>query len=235
MSLTCVSCFWKVDNKHGDRYFEWFKNSLRVNCPYVFFSDKEGIEIIKKYRENLPTFYIECEIKDFYTFKYKNVVRTNPRHCPSVELNLIWNEKIFLLQKAYDLNPFQSDWFKWIDAGICVYRDTPPPVTNLHTINILNSLPKDKFIYSSSTQYIPNLVSTTNYYHHISGTFILHKNIINQFVEIYKLYLDKLWDKNNIWTEQVIYTHIYKDYPSLFFKLCDGYGSILTYLYDTQL
>jgi hypothetical protein len=43
--------------------------------------------------------------------------------------------------------------------------------------------------------------------------------------------LEKLLDKNNIWTEQVLLTHIYKDNPNLFFKLCDGYGEIVKYLF----
>lgn len=70
-----------------------------------------------------------------------------------------------------------------------------------------------------------------NYYHHISGTFLIHKSLIDTFVNIYQLYLEKLVDKNNIWTEQVLLTHIYKDHPELFFKLCDGYGEIIKYLY----
>jgi hypothetical protein len=44
-NMTCVSGFWKVDNKNGNKYKDWFKNSLKINCPYVFFSDKETIDI----------------------------------------------------------------------------------------------------------------------------------------------------------------------------------------------
>ena len=96
----------------------------------------------------------------------------------------------------------------------------------------INNLPKDKFIYSSSNEYNQDLVSKICYYHHISGTsYIVHKNIINKFVDIYKLFLDKLVDKNNIWTDQVILTHIFHDNPTIFFKLCDGYGSVTEYLF----
>jgi hypothetical protein len=84
---------------------EWFENSLQINCPYVFFGNKETIEIVKQYRKSLPTFYIEYDIQDFVTNKYKHKMLTHPIHCPSVELNMIWNEKIFLIQKAFKLNP----------------------------------------------------------------------------------------------------------------------------------
>ena len=72
-------------------------------------------------------------------------------HCPSVELNLIWNEKIFLIQRALELNIFESDYFIWIDAGISIFRDITPPSYSFPNINKLINLPKDKFIYSSSS------------------------------------------------------------------------------------
>ena len=227
---TCVSSYYKIKNKHGDKFNDWFKNTLSIRCPYVIFSNKEGIEIIKQYRSSYPTYYIELNIEDFYTYKYKDNILTHPVHCPSVELNLIWNEKIFMLQKAYMLNPFNSEWFKWIDAGICIYRDIYPPQNIFPQFDKVNKLPKDKFIYSSSLCYNKDLVTKTNYYHHISGTYIIHKNMINQIVTIYMEYLDKLIDKHNIWTDQVVLTHIYKDNPDLFFKLCNGYGEITNYL-----
>ena len=156
----------------------------------------------------------------------------HPIHCPSVELNLIWNEKIFLIQKAKNINPFNSEYFLWIDAGICTYRNIKPPKNNFPDLNKVNSLPKDKFIYSSSDIYNPDLIKKDNYYHCISGTsYLLHQTIIDKFVEIYKIYLEKLIDKNNIWTDQIVLSHIYKDYNDLFFKLGDTYGEIVKKLF----
>jgi hypothetical protein len=232
MSLTCVSSYFPVKNKHNDKYNEWFKNTLSVNCPYVFFTSKNSIDLIKKFRKNLPTYYIVCEIEDFYTYKYKDKMISHPVHCPSVELNLIWNEKIFMLQTASHINPFKSEWFHWIDAGICVYRERCPSQTEFTNINNLNTLPKDKLIYSQSEKYDKTLISKTNYYHHISGTFLIHKNFIDFFLTFYKDYLDKLIDRNNIWTDQVIHTHIHKDNPEMYFKLCNGYGKISEYLFN---
>ena len=232
MSLTCVTGYWNVKNKHNDKYNEWFKNTLSINCPYIIFTDINSIDMIKECRQHFPTYYINCNIEDFYTFKYKDKMIVNDIHCPSVELNLVWNEKIFMIQKAAIINPFNSDWFKWIDAGTCIYRNVKPSNIIFPDNDKLCGLPTDKFIYSSSNKYIAGLVSNTNCYHHISGTsYILHKSMINMFTELYKTYLDKLLDKNNIWTDQVILTHIYRDHPKLFFKLCDGYGTITKYLY----
>jgi len=226
--LTCVSGYFPVKNKHNEKYNTWFTNTLSINCPYVFFTDKENIELIKSFRKDLPTHYVICDIKDFYAYPLKDKMRKHWKHCPSVELNVIWNEKVFMVQKASEINPFNSEWFFWIDAGMCVYRMMKPP-NNYINEKLINSLPKDKFIYSRSDLLLPydeSQVSNTNYYHHVSGTFVMHKSFVNQFAEIYRMYIDKLIDKKNIWTEQVILTHIFKDNRNMFYKLCDGYGRI---------
>lgn len=233
--LTCVSSFFHTKNKHGNKFKEWFKNTLSIKSPYVFFVDKESADLVKKYRRGLPTLYVEMEIKDFYTYKYKNKMITHEKHCPSVELNLVWNEKIFMMQKAFELNPFKSEWFKWIDAGISSYREAPPPACLFpRNMKKLNFLPKNKFIFSSTTpMFHPSFVTRTDYYHHVSaGSFLLHSNVINAFANIYKEYLEKLVDINNVWTEQVLLTHIFKDYPDMFCKLCYGYGEVARYLFE---
>jgi hypothetical protein len=230
--LTCVSGYWAVKNKHDIKYNNWFKNTLKINCPYAFFGDKESIKLAKKYRKELPTYYIEFDIEEFTTYKYKNKMITDATHCPSVELNLIWNEKIFMIERASKINPFSSDFFAWVDAGICNYRTEPPPSVPFPNIGKLNNLPKDKLIYSSSKDYIEQEVKRDNYYQHIAGTsFVIHKNMINKFAVLYKQYLDKLVDRNNIWTDQVLWTHIYKDNKDLFFEYARGYGAACTNLF----
>lgn len=232
--LTCVSGYWNVKNKHDDKYLKWFENTLNINCPYVFFSNKEGIELIKKYRKDYPTYYIELNIEDFYTNKYKDKMIKNERHCPSIELNLIWNEKIFLMEKAYKLNIFKSDYYMWIDAGVCIYRNIKPPNRIYPNTNKLKELPKDKLIFSSSNSIKFNkkkFLECDYLNHFISGTsYILHKNIINDFVNIYIKYCDKLINKNSIYTDQVILTYIYKDNPDLFYQLSHGYGENIKYI-----
>jgi hypothetical protein len=230
--LTCVSGYFPVKNKHNNQYLEWFETTLDINCPYVFFTNRECVDMIKKFRKNYPTYFIICDIADFEVYKFKDRMISDPTHCPSVELNLIWNEKIFMVQKAFKINPFNSEFFMWIDSGICIYRNEKPPQTIFPDKNKLDTLPKDKFIFCSSKDYYNEfLVQNTNYYHYISGTFIMHKTCIDNFSYIYMTYMDTLVDKNNIWTEQVILTHIYKYNPTFFYKLRDGYGEIVKYLF----
>lgn len=232
--LTCVTGFWRVKNKHDDKYLKWFENTLKINCPYVVFSNKEGIEIIKKFRHDYPTQYIELEVEDFYMNQFKDRMKTDPVHCPSVELNLIWNEKIILLEKAYQWNPYKSDWFCWIDAGICCYRDAKPPLASFPNLVTLAKMPTNRIIYSASATKDPARIHRTSYWHHFAGTaYMIHKSILSTIYKLYKVYADKLIDTNNFWTDQVIWSHIEKDNPELFHKVCDGYGDIIPYLYGS--
>jgi hypothetical protein len=50
--LTLVSAYWNIKNKHDNKYNEWFKNTLSINCPYVFFTSKFTIDLIKSFRNN---------------------------------------------------------------------------------------------------------------------------------------------------------------------------------------
>ena len=230
-ALTCVSAYFPVKNKHNNSYNDWFINSLAINCPYVLFTNSASIEFISRCRGDLPTVYIICEISDLYAYRFKDRMITHSYHCPSVELNVIWNSKLDMIQKAYQLNPFQSEWFKWVDAGICTFRDRKPSVISFDA-NRLLPFPTDKFIFSSSEPYEKHHISVTNYYHYVSGTFVLHRDMIQSLVTLYREYLERLMGPSNIWTEQVILTHIFNDTPELFYKFADGYGKIAEYLFS---
>ena len=122
----------------------------------------------------------------------------------------------------------------WIDAGMSSFRNWMPPPVPFPDARKLSRFLKDKFIYSSSHNFMynENFKRGQHCLHHdVSGTYILHKDLINRFVDIFAKYLDQLVDKSDIWTDQVTLTHIYKDQPELFFKLCDNYATIPYYLY----
>ena len=230
-NMSIVSGYWVVHNKHNNKFNDWFSKTLRINCPYVFFGNKETIEMVKKYRHDLPTYYVHLELNDFVTSKYKNDFITDSVHVPSAELNMIWNEKVFLIQRAKELNPFKSDYFTWCDAGICIYREETPPIEPIPRC----FLPKNKLIYTESNPYNESSLTSTHY-HHVSGTWCMHVNIIDEFASIYKKYLHKLVPrKDNLYTDQVILTYIYKDFPELFYKIGSGYGELIKVLNKPKL
>ena len=237
--LTAISGYWMISKSKtlDSNYFKWFKNSLSIDCPYVFFYYDDSIyNMVKEIRDKLvsPTHYIRMNIDQFYTYKFYDNIQTDWVHCPSKELNIIWIQKLFLMQIVKNLNPFNSDYFIWIDAGICEYRDKTPPATIFPNRDKLLSLPTDKFVFTSSEFdfFIPNRPND-DYYHYIAGTsFLLHKNFIDFFVELFKTYLNEYLSKTDWrYTDQVIYTIIYKEHPELFHKIGHGFGKIVELLY----
>ena len=224
--VTCVSGYWKVKNKHDNKYSNWFEKTLNINCPFVIFGDKQSIEYLKPFRKKYPTHYIELNIQDFEMYKYKSKIMTHPIHCPSKELSMIWNQKIYLIKKAKDLNMFESKFYCWYDAGMAVYRDKYPSQKILGDSIIIENLPTDKLIYTSSARFNKNMLKDI-WYHHITGTYILHKKIIDMCCKLYTKHLDS---STKITTDQVVLTHIYNKHPEFFYKIDSGYCKIVELL-----
>ena len=106
--VTCVTGLWNT----GETYDKCLKNTLLIKCPYVFFGDHKSIEYVKNIRgDDYPTYYIEYNIEDFDTYKYIDKTIIDELYCPSLELNLIWNEKINMIKIAAEYNIYDSEFF----------------------------------------------------------------------------------------------------------------------------
>ena len=216
MSVTCVTCFYQIDNKHGTKYLDWFHRTLKINAPYVFFGTKETIELVQPFRTGLPTVYVERDLADFVTAKFRDKLIVDPIHSPSVELGLVWNEKIFMMKDAVTLNPFQTDYFAWVDAGLCVYRETPPPPISFQYTAFLNP---DKFNHTSAD-------------HSVTGTYAIPTSLVYLYAS---LYLDKLTQVPAILTDQITWSAIYADKPNLFHCVGQGYGTLFQKFYEEKV
>ena len=233
-NFTCVSGFWNVINKHGNKFNDWFKKTLAINCPYVFFTAKENIETIQTFRKDYPIYFIEKSIKDFKTYKLNMKNKLNNTHVPSQELGLIWLEKMNLVLEASIINPYKSEWFCWIDSGICIYRDTPPSNLPFPNPNKMHLLSKTQINYCTSETISNddlNKIKNWDYVHNIAGTaFIIHISLIKYIYDLFYKYLDICISETTefvCYSDQCILTRMYVDYPALFNKLGDGYGHII--------
>ncbi len=221
-NLLVVSGYWNVKNKHNSNSFnDWFKNTLNINQTYVFYCDKDINDNILKFRNNYKTIFVDYPINNFYSKKYINVDVIHPIHVPSKELAYIWHEKIHLLKLTKDNDKNNTKYYIWIDAGIVIFRDKPPPNKKL----IINEeIINEKKLYYSEVD--------EDYHKFSGGVLLVHRDIID---EIHDKYYDLLNNCDDEWkcgSDQYIYTKLTLLYPELFFKFSNGYGEILNKLFE---
>ena len=228
-NITVVSGYWNVLNKYSsDTYNNWFNTSLKINQRYIFFTEKSSNDYIQKFRSNYETIFVDYKIEDFYCKKYYKNHWVNWQHVPSKELGMIWHEKIHCMKLAKDNDKTPTEFYVWIDAGVCVFRDKEPPKIRLNLLDI-NSLPHDKLCYATVEE---------DYHNFAASVLIMHRSIIDKIHTIYYSMLEEITKYINDFrcgSDQFIHTILFKRFPNLYYKIADGYGQNLFTLYNMSM
>lgn len=128
MSVTLVTCYYKVISKYDfTNYDKWINNLLQnINCNIIIFTsnnlvdyfnklypDKTKLTIICKELENLPI------NKKYNTEFWDKQKKIDPdKKCKRTQFCYqIWNSKFYFLKLAIKINPYNSDKFIWNDIG----------------------------------------------------------------------------------------------------------------------
>jgi hypothetical protein len=148
---------------------------------------------------------------------------------PSKDLGKVWLEKIFLIKKTAVENPFDSSWFAWYDAGLCLYRNKRIDSLIWPNPTIFQFLPRDKILYTDSNQNE----------HSFAGTaYMIHKSIIKHVIQLFKKEI-QLCEKDlqegklakaeySCGSDQIIWSRIKNTWGStLFHNVGDGYGTLI--------
>jgi hypothetical protein len=100
------------------------KKMFSLRTPMIIYTDPQSVDLVTSIRGGLMdiTEIIALETPEFFVHKYDSVFREqwvtdqeNLYH--TVELYMIWNEKLEFVQKVAERNPFRSNYFFWIDLG----------------------------------------------------------------------------------------------------------------------
>lgn len=139
---TIVTSYYKLGSrsKHSDsEYEDWIKNFLpRINSSLVIFTDQYSYSLMREHRKGLPTLIIIQDLwassrmasyKDNYFSVQHGLDPEKAIHYP--ELYAIWNSKSLMVKQVAEQNPFNSDFFFWVDIGVFRedhhFRDWPDP------------------------------------------------------------------------------------------------------------
>ena len=163
-NTTIVTALYNIQREYnGDGrkwcdYLEWFKSTLELPLPMIIYVGQEDlIEYIHLYRDSnvstkiifqplheIPYAYYE---KTFATIlnesSYQSKIRDPKRvECKLPFYNIIQYSKFKWLENAANQNPFKSDYFLWMDAGISRFI----PFNLYHKIKPRLQLPTGKLV-----------------------------------------------------------------------------------------
>ena len=150
-------------------YLEWFKNLLQFNAPMVVFVDQSLGSYVKEHRpENYQTKVVIRKFQELKSHKYYDRIQhainimiqredtkelRHFKHCPEFvtpNYQIIQYSKLDFLLEVSQENPFNTEYFTWLDAG--TYQNTPVfdvslPWPDPYKMKIIG----DKFLISERT------------------------------------------------------------------------------------
>ena len=258
-NLTIVTGLWNIGRPGRDftHYIEHFKMFLDI--PHNLFiyipAEYEYLVWEKRSRENTYVRITELEdIKRLYDpfWNKTQEIRTSPdwlnqagwlSGSPQAVLeyyNPIVQSKMFMLNDASIWNPFDTEYFFWLDAGIT----NTVPHTHITENNILDKLPQygNPFLFLSYPYQAENeihgftfsemnkIARTNVEYVCRGGLFGGHKQQINEANATYYSMLTNTLNTGFMGTEESIFTLMSYNEPHLYkrFEL-DGNGLIVKF------
>jgi hypothetical protein len=223
----------------------------------VIYTDNESVEFLKQARRKKPIQIIPIPLwnnsfsaryKDNYTTFQYAIDPEKDIHHP--ELYAIWNSKVVFLKETAESNPFQSEFFLWVDVGS--FR------ANRHVEKIFNwpdptrveeilspTEPSDTMLLGLVTLDNPGLVSSWNesmgpiYEDMIQGGFFGGKlNAIqwwyNEFYRLHDVYLERGFfvgkEQNLMNTLAILNKHRVKFIDASHYNCCDRWFFFLQVL-----
>ena len=139
MSVTIVTALFDIDRENkGDgrsvsEYLEWFRKTLQLNCNlFIVTEEKFHQFVIANRPKNYPTHIKIDTLSNAKYYKYlprikgileseeykKRIVHPNRVECKLPEYNIIQYSKFGWLESCIETNPFDSEYFFWMDAGL---------------------------------------------------------------------------------------------------------------------
>ena len=209
--------------------------SILKNCNIVFFYDDDNVlSDVKKHIQtnniiykkisidklktyNLSSNYLEtCKVQDndrlikINTINEKGLVHYQREYKISGEDSFrkvftVWTSKLFLVNETIHENPFNTNYFAWIDISIPRHKRD----NKLYTQDYL---PNKLFHFGNMMKYYGETIT-------INASFLIaHKNFWKDFIPLYEKKLQMTKNSKYAHDEETILYLIWKDNKDLF---CD--------------
>lgn len=137
MKATIVTALYdigrdNIDGRKMEQYLEWFSKTLLFECPMVVYCEEMLNDFITKMRpshlptkvinqklEEIPYYYLKPRMDEVLENKeYKLKIKDSERiECKVSLYSIIQYSKFQWVLKTAKSNPFNSEYFFWLDAG----------------------------------------------------------------------------------------------------------------------
>lgn len=245
--ITIVTALFNIqrenmDGRTWDEYLEWFSRTLKLKCPMVIFVEDSLVKFVENYRQNLPTKIISHPLEEvpYYYLKedMDNVIaseeyRSKTKCLDRIECNhslysIIQYSKFKWIRESIAMNPFDSDYYFWMDAGASRFfegfdlNQSFPGEFGLKSLYGID----EKVLVQLNTETYQDLVNSDTlgkeYFYDprsfVCGTFFgMHKNIHPEIEkEVENILVNDMIKENNLNNEQIALAYLVKNKPELF-------------------
>lgn len=248
MHITIVTALYNIQRdsfkewgRDWNIYLNWFKNCLSLKCRMIIFVEEDMKSFVEENRKksdpNLDETFIKiCKLEDSPYYRYKDKmleVMQSPQFKDGLKwkdvpeynyplYNIVTYSKLFFMREASKINPFQSDYFLWVDAG-CMHNNFPPHYygSEFPNTNKLTRLTQDKiYITCRSTPQSSDLNLNTFLKSHTNrfAAFVIGSNVenINFMDDFLHAFLRDILNNNLIDCEQSALAICYLKNPEKF-------------------
>lgn len=230
---------WKHWNRSHDLYLKYLSNVLSFKCNYVIYVDESDYDTVVKLRQKYDSDLIstkiikrkfidmECYSKFFEKTKSvmmskKFIDKIKQKDTPEMnypEYNIVNFNKIFLVNEVAETNPFNSEYFMWMDAGFYHHlfptdyigkvfpNEEKIKKLNDNKFHILSLVPKE---YVTIQSYMDPTVTITG------SWFAGKKEPLKEMKKLFIKVVEEFLESGYINDDQAIFAGCYMYNPDLF-------------------
>jgi GR25 family glycosyltransferase involved in LPS biosynthesis len=217
----------------------WFKNLLSLDINLYIKTESKFVETILEARKHIDpskTIIEEVSIKDLTSYKLFNtkleqlmnsdefksiVIHPDVPEMSKPLYNVLMFEKVNFLKDVVRDNPFNTEYFSWVDAGFIRSEDDLKDIISwpdLDKLDIKDNKIKFFCINKDIVEHVPNIKDhLLSQMRLIKGTvFFLHKNAIDPLCALFNSKVEESLNKGYIGSDEKIFDICYMSYPELF-------------------
>ncbi len=245
--VTIVSALFNIerermDGRDWDEYLKWFDVTLKLKCPMILFVSEDIQEFVKERRKDIPTsivvqsvddipyYHLKDQIQDILDSKEYQEKMSDPERieCKHAMYSIIQYSKFPWVKEAIEMNPHNSTYFFWLDAGGSrFYEDTDlsKPYPSNAAMESLESM-GESYLVQMNCDYYADLFNANklsldylwdNRSYVLGSMFGGHKNALPKLCDMVEdILTDEMIAKNNVNNEQIALGYLVKEYPDDF-------------------